>query len=105
MRRNLLLSTIFIGAAGFAFAADAPINIDAKGYAADVRYLASNKLKGRATGSPELEMAAAYIQQQFTASGVKPVPGHGYQQEYKVTLGAHLGPQNQIQATVAGHTA
>ncbi|HEY4261394.1 MAG TPA: M28 family peptidase [Schlesneria sp.] len=102
MRRNLLLSTIFIGAAGIAFAADVAVHIDAKGYAADVRYLASNKLKGRATGSPELEMAAAFIQQQFASFGIKPVPGHGYLQEYTATLGAHLGPQNQMRATVAG---
>ena len=39
----------------------------------DVRYLASPELKGRATGSPELEKAARFIEAKFQSFGLKPV--------------------------------
>jgi len=65
----LTLTTIVLGA-----------EIDPARYQAHVRYLASDQLKGRATGSPELEKAVQYIQQQFREFGVKPIPGSTYQQ-------------------------
>ena len=43
------------------FAAD----INPKTYLSEVAYLASPELKGRATGSPELEKAAHYIESRF----------------------------------------
>jgi hypothetical protein len=60
-------------------------------YLAHVRYLASPELKGRATGSPQLEQAAHYIAQQFRSFGLKPV-----ELPFPVTLGAHLGKKNQL---------
>ena len=50
----------------------ADVNPDA--YLAHIKYLASPELKGRATGSPELEKAAAYIAGQFQSFGLKPMP-------------------------------
>jgi aminopeptidase YwaD len=84
--------------AGIALAAD----IGPAAYFSHVRYLASDPLKGRATGSPELEKAAQYIQQQFAAAGVKPIPGQGYQQEFQAATGARLNRNNQLRATVNG---
>src|SRR5207247_8092821 len=46
--------------------------ISPQAYLAHVRYLASPELKGRATGSPELEKAANYIASQFKSFGLKP---------------------------------
>ena len=51
-----------------AFAAD----INPQAFLADVQYLASPELKGRATGSPELEVAAKFIADKFAADGLKP---------------------------------
>src|SRR6476646_7490878 len=51
--------------------AGADVNPDA--YLAHIQYLASPELKGRATGSPELENAAAYIAGQLQSVGLKPV--------------------------------
>lgn len=70
-----------------AFAAD--VNPDL--YLAHVRYLASPELKGRATGSPELEKAARYIANQFRSFGLHPT-----ELAFPVTLGAHMGPGNHL---------
>lgn len=41
----------------------------------NTRFLSSDELKGRATGSPGLELAASYIASWFSANGVEPAPG------------------------------
>jgi Zn-dependent M28 family amino/carboxypeptidase len=44
-----------------------------------LRFLASDEMRGRDTGSPELEIAAAYIAREFQRWGIKTVPGaQGY---------------------------
>ena len=45
---------------------------------ADVSFLASDALQGRATGSPGLDMAAEYIAAQFRRAGLEPVGDDGY---------------------------
>ena len=62
-----------------------------------MKYLASDALKGRATGSPELETAAGYIASQFQSFGVKPVPGSTYQQAFTTIVGARLGANNRFE--------
>ena len=86
--------------AGFSCAlwAQAPATISPDAYLAHIKYLASPELKGRATGSPELEKAAGYIASQFQSFGVKPVPGSGYEQAFTTTVGAHLGATNRFEA-------
>src|ERR1700722_3614961 len=77
------------------FAAD--INPDQ--YLAHIRYLASPGLKGRATGSPELEKAAHYIEGQFRSFGLKPV-----ELAFPVQLGAHLGTKNKLKFRESGES-
>lgn len=88
----LILTTIVLGA-----------EIDPARYQAHVRYLASDQLKGRATGSPELEAAARYIQQQFREFGVKPIPGNTYEQEFQANIGSRLASNNQLRTNLGGH--
>jgi hypothetical protein len=83
---------------GIALAAD----VNPVAYQAHVRYLASDRFKGRATGSPELEQAARYIQRQFARLGVKPIPGHAYQQEFQASIGVRLNRDNRLQTTLNG---
>jgi hypothetical protein len=45
---------------------------------ADVSFLASDALEGRATPSPGLDMAAEYIAAQFRRAGLEPVGDNGY---------------------------
>src|SRR5580693_1433571 len=67
-------------------------DISSKTYLDEVRYLASPELKGRATGSPELEKAAQYIAGLFKSFGLKPADGKNFEEAFPVTLGAHDGP-------------
>jgi len=78
----------------------ADVNSDA--YLAHIKYLASPELKGRATGSPELEKAAAYIAGQFQSFGLKPVSGKSYELAFPAELGAKLGVDNAFTFRDAG---
>lgn len=49
---------------------------------ADVTYLSSDKLEGRATGSKGEELAALYLSEQFSMAGVKPAGSDGYWQHF-----------------------
>ena len=81
-------------------------DISPKAYVDHVRYLASPELKGRATGTPELEKAAAYIAAQFKSFGLKPIPGApGYELPFPVTINARLGTNNRFQYRDGGTTA
>src|SRR5258706_689221 len=91
------LVLLFLGAARHATEA-----FDAQRYLAHVKFLASETMGGRATGSPELEKAAAYIAKQFKAAGLQPVDGKSYLQAFPVTTNAKLGPNNRFEYTENG---
>jgi len=65
-------------------------------YIGYVKYLASPEMKGRATGSPELEKAAGFIRDQFRPLNLKPLSGDSYYQDFEVTTSAHLGRENKL---------
>lgn len=66
-------------------------------YLSYVRYLASDELKGRGDGTPELDEAADYITTQFHALGLRPKGEDGtYFQTFPITTGAEFGPSNDI---------
>jgi len=88
--------------AWLAFGADA--RIDPNLYLNDVKYLASPALKGRATGSPELETAAGFILRKYREFGIQPAEGKNYLQSFPVTTEAKLGPQNHFAFTDNGHS-
>jgi len=46
-----------------------------------LEYLASDELKGRMTGSPEYEMAAAYVANEFEQIGLEPAGEEGWMQQ------------------------
>ena len=79
--------------------------VDANAYLGDIKFLASPELRGRASGSPELEKAADFIASKFREFGLQPVPGNGYMQPFTVTTGGKLGPGNRFEFTDGGHTA
>lgn len=85
----------------------------------DVEFLASDKLKGRGTGTPELERAADYIAQRFRKIGLQPASARGYFQSLPVqadmerTVDVHvdggltkftIGPENSVAVSVAPGT-
>jgi Zn-dependent M28 family amino/carboxypeptidase len=73
-----------------------PVSFDAGRYLQHVRHLSSPELKGRGTGSPELEKAAHYIAEQFKAIGLQPVDGKSFLQPFPVTTNARLGKGNRM---------
>jgi hypothetical protein len=61
-------------------------NITVERLAADLAFLSSDELKGRATPSPGFDLAADYIARRLTTAGVKPAGDAGtYYQRYQVT--------------------
>ncbi len=76
--------------------------LDADHYLADIRYLASPELKGRATGSPELEKAARYIAKHFKDDRLHPIEGDNYLQPFSVTTSAKLGKACAFASTSNG---
>jgi aminopeptidase YwaD len=70
--------------------------IDPKLYLDNIKFLASQNLRGRATGSPELEKAAQYISGKFKEFGIKPADGKQYFQPFEVTTSAKPGPKNSF---------
>ena len=81
-------------AAAVAYGASA--SIDPNLFLDDVKFLASKDLKGRGTGTPELEKAAAFIAAKFRSFGLQPVDGKSYYQAFNVTTNAKLGPDNRF---------
>jgi Peptidase family M28/PDZ domain/PA domain len=72
--------------------------LSAERYQQHVAFLASDKLKGRGNGSPELEKAADYIATQFRSFGLQPAGDGGtYFQKFDVTIGAEFGAKNALQ--------
>ncbi len=55
--------------------------ITAENAEAHITFLASDNLRGRGTGTPEIAIAADYIAAQFRSSGIKPASPAGYFQE------------------------
>ena len=75
-------------------------SFDAARYLEHIKFLASPELKGRATGSPELEKAGKYIADQFRADGLLPPAGSsGYLQPFDVTTSAALGHANRFEVS------
>ena len=76
-------------------------SFDADRYLAHIKFLASPEMKGRASGSPELEKAAKYIEDKFHADGLKPLGG-SYLQPFEVATSSKLGKNNQFESVRAG---
>jgi hypothetical protein len=80
------------------FAAEVVADLSESRYFEYVKYLSSDDMKGRASGSPELDKAADYIASQFRSWGLRPMgDGNTYFQRFQVTTGAQLGPNNDLQ--------
>ncbi|MDQ1264937.1 MAG: hypothetical protein QG635_87 [Bacteroidota bacterium] len=61
-----------------------------------IKYLASDELEGRYPGTSGIELAAKYIEAHFKKSGLTPLNGSSYRQEFSVTTGLKLGSANSV---------
>jgi hypothetical protein len=97
IRTRGLFASLILAAAALA----ATATIDPTLYLNEIKFLASPEMRGRATGSPELERAAAFLEHHYRQLGVKPV-GDSYLQPFPVTTDAALGKGNRFQFTENG---
>jgi hypothetical protein len=70
-------------------------------YIDDIKHLTSRNMRGRATGSPELDRAADYIAREFRKAGLRTVGG-SYFQSFPVSVDSRLGAENSFSYTAAG---
>jgi hypothetical protein len=63
---------------------------------AHINYLASDLLKGRATGTPEADLTVKYLTAEFQHYGLKPLFDNSYKQEFSFTADVELTKQNSI---------
>ena len=69
--------------------------LSAERYMQYVSFLASDALKGRGNGTPELERAAEYIASRFRALGLKPAgDGGGFFQKFEITTGVQFSSKD-----------
>ena len=105
MKRTQIVSLFAITAVAVFFAYSATPakgKISAESYRDTVKYLSSDELKGRGTGSPQLEKAASFIAGQFKKLGIPPAAGKSYYQRFRVTTNAKLGKGNSLTYTLDG---
>ena len=70
-----------------------------------VKYLASDQLEGRRTGTKGGDAAAQYIADEFRSYGLKPVGDQGtYFQKFEFVAGIRLGEVNTLAHVIAGKT-
>ncbi len=101
MIRRTVIVLFAVAACCIAIQAIEAPSFDADRYLAHIKFLASPEMKGRASGSPELEKAAKYIADKFHADGLKPLGG-SYLQPFEIATSSKLGKNNQFESVRAG---
>lgn len=80
--------------------AQSEIEITAQDAMKHLMYLASDDLKGRGTGTKEIDIAAQYIAENFKSYGLKPLGDSGYYQNFEVTTGVELTENNHLAISI-----
>jgi hypothetical protein len=101
--RRLAAALGIVAVAGVALGAGP--EIDSQTLLDHVRFLASDDMKGRANGSPELERAGDYIAQHFRAAGLQPGGRDGsWFQPFELVAGLTVGDGNALTFESGGKT-
>src|SRR5262245_14188521 len=67
-------------------------------YQQHVAFLASDELKGRGNGTPELDRAAEYVASQFRSFGLQPAgDGGSFFQKFEIVVAREFGSRNALQ--------
>lgn len=102
MKKALLFSILSLGCITLASAqkkktATAPYKVEEKSVASTLKFLSSDDLKGRNTGTEGAEMAAKYLEEVLAKSGIKP-----YFKTYRDTLTNYTKPAYNIVGYLEG---
>jgi Peptidase family M28/PDZ domain/PA domain len=93
-----LLLCIFLTVSALASGSLPLSELSSERYLQHVSFLASDDLKGRGNGTPELERAAEYIAAQFRSYGLQPAGDNNtYFQKFEITVGADFTSKNVLQ--------
>jgi hypothetical protein len=91
----MALAIVSVAVASTAVGAGA--EIDSQTLLEHIKFLASDDMKGRANGSPELERAGEYIAQHFKAAGLQPGGDNGrWFQPFELIAGLTVGESNAL---------
>ncbi|MFL6449947.1 MAG: M20/M25/M40 family metallo-hydrolase [Bryobacteraceae bacterium] len=83
--------------------AASPYVITPESYLAHIKFLASPALKGRLTGTPELNKAAEYLAAKFSQANLEPLAG-SYFQDFEVTARTALGDNDKLTVSRGAHS-
>ena len=61
-----------------------------------IKYLASDNLKGRLTGTPGSKLVIDYISKHWEAQGIEPAGTKGYKQSFSFINNVSLGQRNML---------
>src|SRR5215831_3951516 len=93
MRRFVIVLAAFVTS----FAASSTPAIEPDALLDHIKFLASDDMKGRANGSPELDRAGDYIAQQFKSAGLQPGGKNGgWFQPFELIVGLTVGNGNRL---------
>ena len=103
IKRTLLIVILLILPTQFAISESAceDSKITPEAILSHIRYLASDELEGRMSGTPGADKAAEYISLQFKKAGLKPLgDSRSYFQKFSFTKGIKLGGQNKLEFAI-----
>ena len=87
----------------FLFSSGVNGQVSVKELQTDIKYLASDSLKGRLTGSPGDSLAADFIRNKLISYGLIPLSGDGFQR-FKVTKRVIAGKANSLMMNKINYT-
>ena len=103
LRRMLIPAIVISIGASTGFAQSSSPAMSAEEIAAHVKYLSSDELEGRGSGTPGHEKAAAYVIRLLQSYGLHPAGDSGtYQQHFEFVAGVKLGSANEVSFAGAG---
>lgn len=97
MKKTLFLLWVTFGFAALSCAQSKPYKVDEKSVSATLKFLTSDELKGRAPGTPEMDLAAAHLEDILKRNGIKP-----YFATYRDTLANYPKPAYNIVGVLEG---
>ena len=89
------LIILFLSSLSFCQVVDRP-EITSAELQSHINYLASDELKGRGSGTEECYTAAKYIENEFIKSGLKPLFGESYLQEFPFIASIEMTGNNSL---------
>src|SRR5215208_8513879 len=94
IKKILLLFTVIVGIAACAQTSNAIIN--AKEAERIENTLASDDMKGRKAGTPDIDRAAGFIAAEFRKAGLQPVQGNNFLQSFSMVRPKLISAEAEI---------